>query len=120
MVWEDFTRKEVGDGETRAFCMICKKNFAYIKGSKNLGTSHLKRHLEHHKGPSKISVQAAGPIKDTPRRCKKYTPQRGSRTASVPVAFDSERYVSYRCALKPEDTVWRHITVLRDWLRLNQ
>ncbi|GJX50555.1 zinc finger BED domain-containing protein DAYSLEEPER-like protein [Tanacetum coccineum] len=91
MVWEDFTRKEVGNGETRAFCMICKQNFAYIKGSKNLGTSHLKRHLEHHKGPSKISVQAAGPIKDTPRRCKKYTPQRGSRTASVPVAFDSER-----------------------------
>ncbi|GJS36336.1 zinc finger BED domain-containing protein DAYSLEEPER-like protein [Tanacetum coccineum] len=91
MVWEDFTRKEVGDGETRAFCMICKQNFAYRKGSKNLGTSHLKRHLEHHKGPSKISVQAAGPIKDTPRRCKKYTPQRGSRTASVPVAFDSER-----------------------------
>ncbi|GJR67155.1 zinc finger BED domain-containing protein DAYSLEEPER-like protein [Tanacetum coccineum] len=57
----DFTRKEVGDGEQEAFC------------------------------PSKISVQAAGPIKDTPRRCKKYTPQRGSRTASVPVAFDSER-----------------------------
>ncbi|GJS13218.1 zinc finger BED domain-containing protein DAYSLEEPER-like protein [Tanacetum coccineum] len=36
-------------------------------------------------------ASAAGPIKDTPRRCKKYTPQRGSRTASVPVAFDSER-----------------------------
>ncbi|GJV03448.1 zinc finger BED domain-containing protein DAYSLEEPER-like protein [Tanacetum coccineum] len=47
--------------------------------------------MDTHKGPSKISVQAAGPIKDTPRRCKKYTPQRGSRTASVPVAFDSER-----------------------------
>nr|GEU48029.1 zinc finger BED domain-containing protein DAYSLEEPER-like [Tanacetum cinerariifolium] len=92
MVWEDFTTKDVGDGETRAVCMICKKDFAYIKGSTNSGTSHLKRHLEHHKGPSKISVQAMGPIKDTPRRCKKYTPQRGSKTASVPVAFDSERY----------------------------
>nr|GEU71240.1 zinc finger BED domain-containing protein DAYSLEEPER-like [Tanacetum cinerariifolium] len=90
MVWEDFTTKDVGDGETRAVCMICKKDLAYIKGSINSGTSHLKRHLEHHKSPSKISVQAAGPIKDTPRRCKKYTPQRGSKTASVPVAFDSE------------------------------
>nr|GEU48024.1 zinc finger BED domain-containing protein DAYSLEEPER-like [Tanacetum cinerariifolium] len=60
MVWEDFTTKDIGDGETRAFYMICKKDFAYIK--------------------------------DTPRRCKKYTPQRGSRTALIPVAFDSERY----------------------------
>nr|GEV72289.1 zinc finger BED domain-containing protein DAYSLEEPER-like [Tanacetum cinerariifolium] len=67
------------------------QDLAYRIGSTTLGTSHLKRHLEHHKGPSKISFQAAGPIKDTPRRCKKYTPQRGSRTASVPVAFDSER-----------------------------
>ncbi|PWA78911.1 hypothetical protein CTI12_AA210540 [Artemisia annua] len=91
MVWEDFTKKDVGDGETRAFCMICPQHFAYRKGSKNLGTSHLKRHLEHHKGPSKMSVQTAGLIKDTPKRCKKYTPQRSSRTASVPVAFDSDR-----------------------------
>nr|GEV53628.1 zinc finger BED domain-containing protein DAYSLEEPER-like [Tanacetum cinerariifolium] len=90
MVWEDFTRKDVGDGETRAYRIIYTQDFAYKKGSKNVGTSHLKCQLEHHKGPSKISVQVAGPIKDTPRRCKKYTPQRGSRTASVPVAFDSE------------------------------
>ncbi|GKA22438.1 zinc finger BED domain-containing protein DAYSLEEPER-like protein [Tanacetum coccineum] len=47
--------------------------------------------MDTHKGPSKISVQAAGPIKDTPRRCKKYTPQRRYRTPSVPVAFDSDR-----------------------------
>ncbi|GKG37633.1 hypothetical protein Tco_0456856, partial [Tanacetum coccineum] len=46
---------------------------------------------EHLETPPKNSVQAAGPIKDTPRRCKKYTPQRGSRIASVPVAFDSKR-----------------------------
>nr|GEX82271.1 zinc finger BED domain-containing protein DAYSLEEPER-like [Tanacetum cinerariifolium] len=91
MVREDFTRKDVGDGETRAFCMICTQDFTYRKGSTNLGTSHLKCYLEHHKGPSKISVQDVGPIKDTPRRCKKYTPRRGSRTASVPVAFDSKR-----------------------------
>nr|GFB13806.1 zinc finger BED domain-containing protein DAYSLEEPER-like [Tanacetum cinerariifolium] len=71
--------------------MICRQDLTYRKGSTTLGTSHLKRHLAHHKGPSKISVQAAGPIKDTPRRCKKYTPQRVSLTASVPVAFDSER-----------------------------
>nr|GEU75749.1 zinc finger BED domain-containing protein DAYSLEEPER-like [Tanacetum cinerariifolium] len=118
MVWEDFTTKDVDDGETRAVCIICKKDFAYIKGSINSGTSHLKRHLEHHKGPSKISVQAAGPIKDTPRRCKKYTPQRGSKTASVPVAFDSERLLNVKMELYPEsefafsDAV---STCLTDW-----
>ncbi|GJU00486.1 zinc finger BED domain-containing protein DAYSLEEPER-like protein [Tanacetum coccineum] len=81
IIWEDFTLKDVGDGETRAVCMTCTEDFAYIKGSKHVGTSHLKRHLESHKRLSKVSVDSAGPIKQTPKR--------RSKTASVPVASDS-------------------------------
>ncbi|GJU00487.1 RNA-directed DNA polymerase, eukaryota, reverse transcriptase zinc-binding domain protein [Tanacetum coccineum] len=81
IIWEDFTLKDVGDGETRAVCMTCTEDFAYIKGSKHVGTSHLKRHLESHKRLSKVSVDSAGLIKQTPKR--------RSKTASVPVASDS-------------------------------
>ncbi|GJT26330.1 zinc finger BED domain-containing protein DAYSLEEPER-like protein [Tanacetum coccineum] len=83
IIWEDFTLKDVGDGETRAVCMTCTEDFAYIKGSKHVGTSHLKRHLESHKRLSKVSVDSAGLIKQTPKRRPK--------TTSVPVAFDSDR-----------------------------
>ncbi|GJR69477.1 zinc finger BED domain-containing protein DAYSLEEPER-like protein [Tanacetum coccineum] len=106
IIWEDFTLKEVGDGETRAVCMTCTEDFAYIKGSKHVGTSHLKRHLESHKRLSKVSVDSAGPIKQTPKRRSKtasvpvasdsagpikLTPKRRPKTTSVPVAFDSDR-----------------------------
>ncbi|KAI3775432.1 hypothetical protein L1987_50008 [Smallanthus sonchifolius] len=44
-VWEYFTIENVGEGVRRACCKQCKQSFAYITGSKVVGTSHLKRHV---------------------------------------------------------------------------
>ncbi|KZV37490.1 zinc finger BED domain-containing protein DAYSLEEPER-like [Dorcoceras hygrometricum] len=45
MVWEHFTVSAVNADFVRAFCNQCKKSFAYISGSKQAGTSHLKRDI---------------------------------------------------------------------------
>ncbi|XP_073158102.1 zinc finger BED domain-containing protein DAYSLEEPER-like [Henckelia pumila] len=45
MVWDHFTISTVNADCVRAFCNQCKKSFAYISGSKQAGTSHLKRHI---------------------------------------------------------------------------
>ncbi|XP_059641535.1 zinc finger BED domain-containing protein DAYSLEEPER-like [Cornus florida] len=45
IVWEHFTIETIDAGCTRACCKQCKKSFAYITGSKQAGTSHLKRHI---------------------------------------------------------------------------
>ncbi|WVZ01487.1 hypothetical protein V8G54_027556 [Vigna mungo] len=44
-VWEHFTVKTDGPGCARAYCKRCQKSFAYLKDSKQSGTSHLKRHI---------------------------------------------------------------------------
>ncbi|XP_020227599.1 zinc finger BED domain-containing protein DAYSLEEPER [Cajanus cajan] len=44
-VWEHFTVKSDGPGCAKAYCKKCKKSFAYLKDSKQAGTSHLKRHI---------------------------------------------------------------------------
>lgn len=93
IVWEYFTIENVGEGVRRACCKQCRQSFAYSTGSKVAGTSHLKRHIakggcplflqDQAQDPSKMSLDSAGPISDTPKR--RY------RTPSVPVAFDSDR-----------------------------
>ncbi|KAL3819184.1 hypothetical protein ACJIZ3_005089 [Penstemon smallii] len=45
MVWEHFTIEPISENCIRACCNQCKKSFAYMSGSKNSGTSHLKRHI---------------------------------------------------------------------------
>lgn len=45
IVWEYFTIEPVSAGCSRACCKQCKRTFAYISGSKQAGTSHLKRHI---------------------------------------------------------------------------
>ncbi|XP_057459027.1 zinc finger BED domain-containing protein DAYSLEEPER-like [Lotus japonicus] len=44
-VWEHFTVKSDESGCSKAYCKSCKKPFAYINGSKQSGTSHLRRHI---------------------------------------------------------------------------
>ncbi|KAK2371604.1 zinc finger BED domain-containing protein DAYSLEEPER [Trifolium repens] len=45
-VWEHFTVEKTDEpGCIRACCKRCKKSFAYMKGSKQSGTSHLNRHI---------------------------------------------------------------------------
>ncbi|GAU27818.1 hypothetical protein TSUD_113980 [Trifolium subterraneum] len=45
-VWEHFTVEKTDEpGCIRACCNRCKKSFAYMKGSKQSGTSHLNRHI---------------------------------------------------------------------------
>ncbi|XP_073220372.1 zinc finger BED domain-containing protein DAYSLEEPER-like [Cicer arietinum] len=44
-VWEHFTVKTTEPGCARAYCKRCKKSFAYMKDSKQSGTSHLNRHI---------------------------------------------------------------------------
>ncbi|PNY11936.1 putative AC transposase, partial [Trifolium pratense] len=45
-VWEHFTLEKTDEpGCIRACCNRCKKSFAYLKGSKQSGTSHLNRHI---------------------------------------------------------------------------
>lgn len=46
IVWQYFTIEPVSPGCSRACCKQCKRSFAYIKGSKQAGTSHLKRHID--------------------------------------------------------------------------
>ncbi|KAM5547981.1 zinc finger BED domain-containing protein DAYSLEEPER-like [Rosa sericea] len=46
MVWEHFTIETVSAGCRRAYCNQCKRSYAYSKGSKVSGTSHLRRHVE--------------------------------------------------------------------------
>ncbi|XP_050375046.1 zinc finger BED domain-containing protein DAYSLEEPER-like [Argentina anserina] len=45
-VWEHFTIEIVSDDCRRAYCNQCKRSYAYSKGSKVSGTSHLRRHVE--------------------------------------------------------------------------
>ncbi|XP_027340723.1 zinc finger BED domain-containing protein DAYSLEEPER-like [Abrus precatorius] len=45
IVWEHFTVKTDGPGCAKAYCKRCKRSFAYLKDSKQAGTSHLKRHI---------------------------------------------------------------------------
>ncbi|KAK7270655.1 hypothetical protein RJT34_25966 [Clitoria ternatea] len=45
IVWEHFTVKTDGPGSAKAYCKGCNKSFAYLKDSKQSGTSHLKRHI---------------------------------------------------------------------------
>ncbi|KAL6221657.1 hypothetical protein ACLB2K_005053 [Fragaria x ananassa] len=45
-VWEHFTIQTESAGCRRAYCNQCKRSYAYSKGSKVSGTSHLRRHVE--------------------------------------------------------------------------
>ncbi|KAK7261947.1 hypothetical protein RIF29_28271 [Crotalaria pallida] len=45
IVWEHFTLKTLGPGCVKAYCKRCGKEFACVTDSKQIGTSHLKRHL---------------------------------------------------------------------------
>ncbi|XP_019436348.1 PREDICTED: zinc finger BED domain-containing protein DAYSLEEPER-like [Lupinus angustifolius] len=45
IVWEHFTLKTLDPRCSKAYCKQCGKEFAYITDSKQIGTSHLKRHI---------------------------------------------------------------------------
>ncbi|CAL0332345.1 unnamed protein product [Lupinus luteus] len=45
IVWEHFTLKNLSPRCAKAYCQQCGKEFAYMTDSKQIGTSHLKRHI---------------------------------------------------------------------------
>ncbi|KZV37489.1 hypothetical protein F511_15821 [Dorcoceras hygrometricum] len=94
MVWEHFTVSAVNADFVRAFCNQCKKSFAYISGSKQAGTSHLKRDIalgicpvfrssrdNDQLGPSAPSPRSIISINGTNRPRKRH--RAGSKVASI-------------------------------------
>ncbi|XP_073299335.1 zinc finger BED domain-containing protein DAYSLEEPER-like [Primulina huaijiensis] len=94
MVWDHFTIFTVNADCVRAFCNQCKKSFAYISGSKQAGTSHLKRHIalgicpvsrnnqdNDQLGPSTPSPRSIISVNGTNRPRKRY--QAGSKVANI-------------------------------------
>ncbi|KAL1298059.1 zinc finger BED domain-containing protein DAYSLEEPER-like [Arachis hypogaea] len=86
IVWEYFTVKTVSPGCAKAYCKQCNKEFAYMTGSKQSGTSHLKRHislgicLKNHQTPSG---------EDNVQPPKKHFTKAMSHDAHIP--FDQEQ-----------------------------
>lgn len=99
IVWEYFTIEPVGPGCSRACCKQCKKTFAYISGSKQAGTSHLKRHIA-------LGICPVNRLNQEKNQLMPYTPsaQNGAVTApprkrcraspgSVTIALDRDNCV---------------------------
>jgi len=86
-VWEHFTVKTDGPGCARAYCKRCQKSFAYLKDSKQSGTSHLKRHIALGICQKNKKIPCSKTDADPPKKRAKAKPY----IAATAISFDQER-----------------------------
>ncbi|KAH1207327.1 Zinc finger BED domain-containing protein DAYSLEEPER [Glycine max] len=84
-VWEHFTVKKDGPGCARAYCKRCQKSFAYLKDSKQSGTSHLKRHIALGICQKNLGILCSKTDANPPKK------QARAKPCLAAISFDQER-----------------------------
>ncbi|PWA78082.1 Ribosomal protein S4, conserved site-containing protein [Artemisia annua] len=119
IVWEDFTLKDVGDGDKSLLYKLHTRLCIHqgFQTCRHQSPKTPPRIPVYHKRLLKMSVDSAGPIKQTPKRHSKtasvpvtsdsagpikHTPKRSPKTASVHVASDSTGPIKHTPKRRPK------------------